>query len=341
MRKHLAASLAVLSGTLLAFSCAKSEKSSLNEDNKYYFDAWIALNYPGAEPSGHGIYLLEDRAGTGEEYQDQLIVSVDYTVTDLEGNVQNTTSKTLSQQLGSYAVSDYYGERIWVVGEGTVTAGVEDMLKGMRVGGVRKAAIPSWLNVSKRYDKAEDYFKHKSEQPHAIYEITLRNIIENLEEWECDSLKRYSRRCLGGMDTTSYGFYYRQLRAPVSTKEFSSDTTVYINYIGRRLDGTVFDTNIADTAKVHQIYDPSQKYGPSEIRWGEKPEDIEMIKDGVTSGLIAGFQKTLWQMREFEEGTGVFVSRFGYALNGSGQTIPPCCPLRFDVEMVGKPDQRP
>ena len=337
MKKYIYFGLAIILGATLAGACAKSQESSLNEDNKYYLDAWMALNYPEVQPSGKGIFIIEDKPGQGQEIKDEYIISVDYTVTDLEGNVQSTTSKELSQQLGSYNYSDYYGERIWVVSEGSVAAGVEDMIKGMKVGGTRKAVIPSWLNVNKRYDDDDEYFETTSKQPHVIYNLTLRSVIKDLAKWETDSLERYSKLHLNGQDTTSYGFYYTQTKKPVSDKKFSNDTTIYINYIGRRLDGTVFDTNIADTAKVYHIYNKSRKYEASEIKWGEKMEDIKMVSDGQSSSVIAGFQKTLWEMHPMEAGSGVFVSQFGYSVAGSGQAIPSCCPLRFDIEIVKAP----
>ena len=235
MKRYIKFGLIFLMGACLVNACAKSQESTLNEDNKIWLDGWMQFNHPGVEPSGNGIYIIEDEPGTGREYKKDVIISVDYTVTDLNGNIVGTTSKELAQQLGSYKHSDYYGERIWVISEGAVVAGVEDILNGMKVGGTRKAVIPSWLNVNKRYDKPQDYFKENSKEPHAIYTITLRNIIDELEKWESDSLKTYSQKYLEGIDTTSYGFYYKQTKKPVSDSTFKQDTTIYINYIGRRL----------------------------------------------------------------------------------------------------------
>ena len=43
-------------------------------------------------------------------------------------------------------------------------------------------------------------------------------------------------------DTTQVdGFYYKQLQAPSDTTSFPKDTTIYINYTGRLLNGLVFD----------------------------------------------------------------------------------------------------
>ena len=55
------------------------------------------------------------------------------------------------------------------------------------------------------------------------------------------------------------------------------------------------------------------------------------------SSVIDGFSYMLWRMGPFEAGTGIFLSRLGYAASGSGSSIPAYSPLRFDIEVVEKP----
>ena len=57
-----------------------------------------------------------------------------------------------------------------------------------------------------------------------------------------------------------------------------------------------------------------------------------------SSSVIGGFALTLWQMRAFEKGIGVFYSPLGYSFNGSGSTIPPYAPLVFEIEIVEEPE---
>jgi FKBP-type peptidyl-prolyl cis-trans isomerase len=125
-------------------------------------------------------------------------------------------------------------------------------------------------------------------------------------------------------------------------KEFSSDTTIYINYTGRLLDleiydnGLMFDTNIENVAKENYIFDNSRTYEPAAIKWAETHGEITM--DG--SSLVSGFTQTLWNMANCGPGTkavGVFYSDLGYGYSGSG-SIPAYAPLVFEIEIVDKPE---
>ena len=73
------------------------------------------------------------------------------------------------------------------------------------------------------------------------------------------------------------------------------------------------------------------------INWGEKYEDLTMTSS--KSSMISGFAMTLWQMRAFETGIGIFTSAYGYGYSGSGESIPAYAPLVFEIEIVKKPEE--
>ena len=116
----------------------------------------------------------------------------------------------------------------------------------------------------------------------------------------------------------------------------SADTTIYINYTGRLLNGRVFDTTVADTAKMYGIYSSSKTYSPISVQYNHDDYTGITITSNKTS-VIDGFSYMLWRMGPFEEGTGIFLSKLGYASSGSGSAIPAYSPLRFDIEVVEKP----
>ena len=132
------------------------------------------------------------------------------------------------------------------------------------------------------------------------------------------------------------GFYYKQTELVRDTTSFPKDTTIYINYTGRLLDGTVFDTTDERLAKDNGIWSSSRTYEPVQINWGETYTDITM--GSSSSSIIDGFALTLWQMRKFEKGIGVFTSDYGYGYSGSGESIPPFASLAFEIEIVAKPE---
>ena len=320
--------------------CAQEEKYSANENEKEYLEAWLKTNYPDAVQAGNGIYILEDVTGNGAAYAGEEYVHVDYDATSLDGTISSSTDLETNKRIGKYTVGNYYGPKVWQMDKNTIPVGVEDMLQGMRIGGTRTALIPGWLSTYDRYKKSSDYINKVTSGTTAIYKVTLRNAFANSDKWELDSLNAYAKRnfSLNPSDTVRTGFFYIQTETPSKDKEFPNDTTIYINYIGRLLDGTVFDTSIADTAKFYGIYKETGSYGPVKISWADDVENIKMtVSSGSSSSSstpVTGFQYTLWEMGPHEKGTGLFYSPLGYTISGSGNSIPSYSPLRFDIEVV-------
>lgn len=335
------AALAVL--TLFAAGCAKQKITSVNEDSKRYLEAWISLNHPNAQEAGYGIYIIPEGevAGKGKEITDSTYLIVNYTSRDLEGNIIETNSIELSKQLGIYDRTTFYGPKVWEYIEGGMYKGLRQAIEGMREGGSRRVIIPSWLLTYSEYKNADKYFNTASSESHKIYDIYVKETTKDILEWQMDSLYKYSNKYLGGIDTLSTGFFYKQLKAPVDTTSFPNDTVIYINYTGRLLDGTVFDTTIKDTAKVWGIYNSANEYKPIEIHWEDEASKLNFGTSDSTAeepNMISGFQLTIWQMRAMEKGIGAFYSSHGYMRAGSGNSIPAYSPLVFEIELTEKPE---
>lgn len=350
---------------LMAISCAKTETSGPNEAYQRYFEAWMHVNHPDAVPSGLGIYVIENEEGSGAAVTDEGYVLVDYRITDLEGNISSYTDALTAKQLGEYDVTAYYGPEFWTTFETTMPAGLAQAVVGAKVGTKSKVIVPSWLMSYKVYDSEADYLdpplKKKEEYDassfsNTIYEFEIVDFTEDVSAWEIDSIGRFFSNPdvkidgksassifkteegaqMTAADSTSYGFYYKQLRAPGNTEDFSKDTTIYINYTGKLLNGLVFDTNIERVAKDNNLYSATRTYEPTRINWGEEYSDITMGSD--KSSIIGGFAKTLWQMKSMEKGVGIFYSSYGYGYSGSGASIPGYSPLIFEIELVEKPE---
>lgn len=336
-------SLLSIAAALVITGCAKQAVSGINDANKRYFDAWMQLNYPDARPTDFGIYILENEPGTGAEVTKDGFAMLDYIATDLQGNIAAYTYKETAEQLGTYAKGNYYGVKVQPTAEGSLHAGLLEALVGMQVGGHRKVIIPTWLMSYSSYDTEAEYLAEESSNSSTIYDFTVRDFTEDIYKWQRNQIGDYfqnNRDIFGDMtaeDTLSGygGFYYKQIVLPKDTTSFPSDTTIYINYTGKLLDGTVFDTTNERLAKDSGIWSSSRTYAPVEVTWGEEFDDITMS----SSSLINGFSLTLWQMRAFEKGIGVFTSNYGYGYSGSGSNIPGYAPLIFEIEIVKNPDE--
>ena len=354
--KKVFSTASYIAAALLLAGCAKTVTPGPNEANKRYFDAWMQLNHPEAEPSGLGIYVLENIDGDGIEVKEDGFALVDFKITDLEGNISSYTDAQTAKQLGEYSETSYYGPKVWTTHKTTIQAGLGDAIYGMKAGGYKKVIVPSWLMTSKEFDTAQDYLDYYDEDNSSsfestMYEIEVKDFTEDINQWQIDSIGRFfgnssvmvdgrpADQVFSGMtaaDSVSTGFYYKQISAPGDTTSFDNDTTIYINYTGKLLNGLVFDTTIERVAKDNGLYSASRKYEPVRINWGEEYTKITMGSDKTT--VIGGFALTLWQMRPMEKGVGVFYSNYGYQYSGSGSSIPGYAPLFFEIEIVEKPE---
>ena len=345
MRK--ASIFTILAVAAVLAGCAKNESADKGAAAKRQFEAWIQVNHPDAQDKG-GIYILEDTPGVGDVpiLANEPYLYVNYTVTDLEGNVVSTTDEKVAKRIGTYSKAYYYGERVWWATYGTygIYAGLENLFADMRVGGKRKAAIPYWLCTTDRYDSEEQYLKKITTGSNLIYEVTLEGICDDIIEQQGKDLDAYSKAYLDGVDSTyiagkedltKFGFYYKTVD-PGDKPEYEMplDTVMYLNYTGKLLNGKVFDTNIANVAKDAGIYSASSSYSPVKITRSENYTDITM---GDSSSLISGFQAALFMMHPNEKAITAFYSTLGYGATGTGEIIPPYSPLVFELELVAAP----
>ncbi|MCR5352237.1 MAG: hypothetical protein K6E35_07085 [Bacteroidales bacterium] len=340
---------------LLLSACAREPKTGVNDAAKRYLDAWLQLNHPDAQQTPLGAFILSETPGSGVvvgSYEQNPFVRVRYTIAGLDGSIAYTTDEQLALQLGTYKEENFYGPIVWTRKDHALVAGLEEAISGMRVGGTRSVLLPGWLMGADQmtgtpilYDTAEQYFEKVSGNSPIVYSIQLVDIISDIKKWEADSVASYITRHYPDMsvsDSLKFGFYYHRTAAPSSERKFPADTAIYINYTGRRLDGVVFDTNIADTARYYGLYSSKRTYAPVKISWygsDGKYSDIKMsASEGSTGTSVAdGFAYALDQMHPHEQGTAIFYSGWGYGAVGPSNSIPSYSPLRFDFQIVDKP----
>lgn len=330
--------LILLAGAAILFSgCAKQTETSVNDSAIKLFESWIRINHPTAQKTQLGSYVIESEDGDGAVINGQNFLRIDYTIRGLDGTISTTTDVKLKQQLGDYSKTSFYGPEIMDFTGSSLYVGMEEVMKGKHIGMHVKAAIPGWLITSEKYATEKEYQDKVTGNTSGVYDIKVIDAFDDVVKWEIDSLSRYISRNYGinPADSVKKGMYYfREKTTSRPDSTFAKDAKVYVKYIGRLLNGLVFDTNIADTAKFYGIYNSSSKYEPTLINWGEKYTDLTMTSSA--SSMITGFSYTLFQMKPYEKGRAIFYSGWGYGASGSGKAIPAYSPLIFDFELVDK-----
>lgn len=343
---------AFLSVVLLG-SCAVEVDTPANEDEKMYLEAWIHTHHPNAERQGMGIYVLSETEGDGEKSITMpCYAMVTYTTRDLDGNVTATSDSLVARQTGDYNKSYYYGPRVWNVSENSISKGLEDMVAGMTEGGSKEAVIPGWLQTYNRYGSEEEYMSEVTGNSHVIYTVRLEEVTDDIMQWQTDSIENYISKNYTGSNAPERifeGFYFSSEAGTdtsgdtsgdgtgdePSAEDMHKDTTVYINYTGKLLNGQVFDTTSERIAKDNNIYDSSRTYAPVEVTMSSDSTAVKL--DG--NSVISGFTSTIWRMAPMEKGTGIFYSQLGYGTSGSGSLIPEYAPLIFEIELVENPEE--
>lgn len=345
----------VIAAATLA-GCAKTSTEGVNEAKKRYLDAWMSINYPGLtaqwnnKEDRNGIYVIPDQAdeGTGATVTDNGFAIVNYAITDLEGNFSSYTDAETAKQMGVYDSTYYYGPQVWLTKDGTIQAGLQNAIVGMKVGGSKKVIIPSWLMTYSTYQSAGEYISNSSDYSNTIYRFTVEDFTEDINQWQTEKIKALISENYGGVDSfnrntrkDTTGFYFKSLvEQGADTVAFKADTTIYINYTGRLLNGRMFDTNVEKTAKDNGLYERGRTYGPVKIKWGSSYSEITM--NG--SSVVDGFAMALWNLNDLgdggkmDKGVSVFYSPLGYGVSGSGARIPGYAPLVFEIEIVPAPE---
>lgn len=168
------------------------------------------------------------------------------------------------------------------------------------------------------------------------YEISLQDIVTS-DEIEQERLNRENsneqRRMSEPEDIAEYvkannitvkptanGLYVIVKKRGTGAK-VATGMEVAINYTGRLLDGTIFDSSVESDARSGEIYDANRPYKPLTYVVGKMG-----LIPGWEQGIMGQPQGTILQL--------VIPSALAYGSHGAGSKILPFSPLVFDIEIV-------
>ena len=313
--------LAVVAVSL--FSCAEEKEESERSIHERILGAYVKEEYPNAQVLPSGLVVIETQEGTGKTLNNREAGYFEYTTRSLSNEVVETTDEQLAREIGTFAHTNYYGPKMFETGYKSTYKGLEEIMVGMKIGGKAKFILPPWLSVTGNNGNRWE------ESNSLIYEIELKEVISVIDSWEADTMRRYAATHYPGLDTLSSHFYLKKLNN-IQHKDTLESATLNVRYIGRLLDGWVFDTNIADTAKKYGIYDPENDYNALEFKWNDDLETME--KD---NSMVRGFCMALKEMNYGDIAFTMFGSKYGYDYRGKSP-IGPYQPLIFWLEVEPK-----
>lgn len=120
--------------------------------------------------------------------------------------------------------------------------------------------------------------------------------------------------------STSSGLRY-VIDKPGKGSNAKPGNTVKVNYVGTTLEGKIFDTNIAEVAQKHNIYDSRRPYEPMKFTIGE-------------DSLIPGFEEGVKLLNKHAKARLFIPSVLAYGPYQIGNHITPNSNLIFEIELV-------
>ncbi|WP_419802927.1 FKBP-type peptidyl-prolyl cis-trans isomerase [Mucilaginibacter sp.] len=151
---------------------------------------------------------------------------------------------------------------------------------------------------------------------------------EKLKAEEAQRIAKYVAVLKPAAKVTPSGLYYQILTPSAKPKPLPGDT-LRVNYIGRTLEGKVFDTNLQNEAQKAGVLQPGRPYEPLQF----------VVKSGQ---VIPGWDEGFLLLNQGSKARLIIPSKLAYGGNQSGPDIAPYSPLVFDVELLSiKPGKHP
>lgn len=122
------------------------------------------------------------------------------------------------------------------------------------------------------------------------------------------------------VEKTENGLYY-VIETEGTGEAMTPGTTMYVNYAGYLMDGTLFDTSYEDIAKANNVYNPQRPYEPLSVNVG-------------MGQVIPGWDEGLMLLKNGSKAKFLIPSPLAYGENGTGGGIGPNSILIFDVEVT-------
>lgn len=334
--KHLRHALLFLTTAFVAASCAKKEEVSFETLELRSLDAWMSMHAPDAVRWDNGMYFELLEAGTGSPIQAGEWARIDFTGTNLQGDVFVTRYRQIAEEQGitNSRFRTRYEPLYTILDEANTAltpAQIATLMNGMKEGDSVRIYFPSHLGYGS-YGSSYGYGYEGQTALGAnrpgIMTMKLVEIVAdpNFREKNLvhdfaatlgvDEPMIHSEGAYGTMVLDSLMYARITEPADVGADTIRKDSTVHIYYKGMFLDGFIFDTNIDSVAlrvfRDNTAHDPLE-YTPDTDR-SSYVEAFYRIFDSEIPVTGAGNPT---RVRYGDRVKMVFTSPLGYGIDGS------------------------
>lgn len=253
------------------------------------------------ETTQSGLQYIVVQPGSGSQAMHGLTVSIHYTAYKEDGTYFDSSLEY------NYPLS-------FIVSAHEVLKGLDEGVKLMSQGAKFRLILPPELAYGN-----ESYYGVPANSTITL-DVELTEVQSNSNVMnELAQLEQYINDSSVTAEPTVNGMYYIEQQEGDGTEAEYGDV-VKVNYTGRLLDGTVFDTNIESVAIEHELYSDSQSYTPMEFELGSR-------------SIIAGFNEGIDLMKQGGTAQLIIPSYLAYGRQAHG-SVPAFSTLIFDVELV-------
>jgi FKBP-type peptidyl-prolyl cis-trans isomerase len=206
-----------------------------------------------------------------------------------------------------------------LLGEGdsaTIKTDIDSIMKkGMR----RPPLKGKYIVYEVKVDKVIPKGKLSDTAFNSAITTYLKGQADILKKAEPAKIKKYIDDNKLAVTTTASGLNYVITKQGSGDKPAANDT-VFVNYVGKFVNGKLFETNLKDVAQKEKTFNPMMQYKPIPVVVGIK-------------AVIPGWDEGLMLLNKGAKATFVVPSKLAYGEQGN-QIIQPFTPLVFDVEVV-------
>lgn len=327
-------SIAIL--PFLFLSCADEKSVGVETIQKNLLEAYMVVTYgedrtawPAQADMGYYYIPLRSTGGTSAPADDKWI-RYDITSVAQDGTLVYTTFADIAKQHNVFSYFTHYTPEYYAMGDdyGYIPKGIADALKNhTKVGdSIRLILYPDLMAGSA-------YLPTINTGKPVVLDIAVRDVVTLPQAQEEADLLDYKHanypmaaalKGESGADTTGI-FFQELIPQPVADDIVIEETdTVWVKYTGRYLDGYMFDTNIIDSARAHNIY----SYAPSKY----EANGMQFV---IGSGeAVKGFDEALKNMKVGSSAVVMFTSSWGYGVLGDNNKGPNYTSMVFHIQVI-------